>query len=250
MENNFRDYYEGVAKILNKIQTTQVEKIIQAANLVEKATRLGGIVHVFGVGHSHLVAEDVFWRGATLANIHAVLEPSLTGHQEISKGEYLEKIENTGRVIFNYHRIAYPDIVIVVSNSGNNAVPIDFALEAKNKGVSVISISSFEYSEYLKPLHSTEKKLKDFSDIAIDNCCPIGDAIIEVEGFSYKFGAVSTIAGIFLIQTILSLATKNMILHGFEPDVYINGSLYSNSREAEEHNKKLTEKYFSRIRNL
>jgi len=80
-----------------------------------------------------LVAEDVFWRGATLANIHAILEPSLTGHQEITKSEYLEKVEGIGRIVVDYHRIAPPDVVVVISNSGNNAVPIDVARECQKE---------------------------------------------------------------------------------------------------------------------
>jgi uncharacterized phosphosugar-binding protein len=246
----FNDYYEGVTGILAKVKETQMENITKAARLISESTIKNGIIHTFGAGHSHLVAEDVFWRGATLANLHAILEPSITGHQEISKSEFLEKIENLGSIIFNYHKIANPDVVVVISNSGNNAVAIDFAIEAERNNVKVISISSFEYSNYLKPLHSSKKKLKDFSDVAIDNCCPIGDAILEYKNFHFKFGAVSTLIGIFILHYILAIATQNLISEGFEPDVYINGSLYVNSREAEEHNKKLTDKYFNIIRNL
>jgi len=139
------DYFSTATNILTQINSTQRENLLKASDILATCTKNEGIIHTFGVGHSHLVAEDVFWRGATLANIHAILEPSLTGHQEITKSEYLEKVEGIGKIIVDYHRIASPDVVVVISNSGNNAVPIDVARECQERAVKVIAITSISY---------------------------------------------------------------------------------------------------------
>ncbi len=244
------DYLNVVSNILTQITNTQRENLLKAANILATCTRSDGIIHTFGVGHSHLVAEDVFWRGATLANIHAILEPSLTGHQEITKSEYLEKLEGIGRIIVDYHRIAPPDVLVVISNSGNNAVPIEVAKACQERDVNVIAITSMQYSDYLRSLHSSGKKLKDYSTVAIDNCCPIGDAALTFEGLPMGVGALSTIAGSFIMHSLVVQTVKNLLDGGFTPDVYFNGSLMANKQEVDEYNQSVIEKYLTRIKNL
>jgi len=79
------DYFSTATNILTQINSTQRENLLKASDILATCTKSEGIIHTFGGGHTHLVAEDVFWRRATLANIHSILEPSLTGHQEITK---------------------------------------------------------------------------------------------------------------------------------------------------------------------
>ena len=250
MELAMQKYFSSIIEILNRIESTQSENIQKAADLMADCTKNGGIIHTFGTGHSHLVAEDVFWRGSTLSNIHAILEPSMTGHAEITKSEYMEKLEGAGKLIVEYHRLSPPDILIVISNSGNNIVPIDVAMEASKRGVKVISITSFDYAAHLKTLHTSGKKPKDVADVAIDNCCPIGDAAVSFEDLPMKVGAVSTVAGSFIAHSLIVQAVENLLKQGIKPDVYFNGSFMANSKEVEEYNQKITDKYFSRIRNL
>jgi len=138
----------------------------------------------------------------------------------------------------------------VISNSGNNIVPIDVAIEASKRGVKVISITSFDYTNHLKTLHPLGQKLKDVADVAIDNCCPIGDAVLSLEDLPTKVGAVSTIAGSFIAHSLVVQTVENLLKQGVKPDVYFEGSETANSKEVEEHNQKIIDKYFSRIRNL
>lgn len=86
--------------------------------------------------------------------------------------------------------------------------------------------------------------------MVIDNCTPIGDAAVELEGFEPKVGPTSTIPGVYIINAVLVQAVENLLARGIKPDVYYNGSLAANSQEAVEHNNKIVDKYFYRIRNL
>ena len=56
------------------------------------------------------------------------------------------------------------------------------AIEAKKKGLTVVSVSSLQNHRQAKATHSSGKKLADASDIAIDNCVPPEDALVGVEG--------------------------------------------------------------------
>ena len=246
----YQKYMEGINTIIQKIEKTQNEAIMKAATLLADVTQNGGIIYGFGTGHSHLVAEDAFWRAATPANYAALIEPSSIGTFEITKSYLIENTYDIGRHIIDYHRITPNDCIIIISNSGNNIAPVDAALRAKEKGIPVIAITAVEYADYLKTKHKSGKKLKDIADIVLDNCSFIGDAIAEIEGFIMKVGSSSTIPMILLQNMILTQMVEILVERGITPDVFYNGHIAFMDEDAAKHNDKLVDKYFYRIRNL
>jgi uncharacterized phosphosugar-binding protein len=193
-----------------------------------------------------LIAEEVFWRAGTLVPIHAILEPSITGHTEILKSAYMEKLEGTGKIICDYHDIAPPDTLIVISNSGNNAAPIEVAYQARQRGVKVIGICSVTYCKALEPRHSSGKKLIDVVDVIIDNCGNVGDTSVNIDGVEQPLGPTSTITGTYLIHAILIQAAQELKNRSLHPLVYWSGSL----PEGMQANQEYVDKYWQRIRNL
>ena len=246
----WQHYFSAINEIVDNIYTSQGENIEKAASSLADAVEKDGILHVFGVGHSCIMAEEVFWRAATLAPVHAILEPSMTGHTEITKSNPMEKLEGVGEIIVDYHKIAPPDVMIIASNSGNNGAPIEVAKACQERDVKVIAITSVTYSDYLKPLHSSGKKLKDFADFVIDNSTPIGDGALDYEQLMQKVGPTSTIAGLYILNSLMVQAAEFLLDKGKEPDIYFNGSLAANSEEIAKHNNRLIDKYYYRIRNL
>ncbi len=63
-----------------------------------------------------------------------------------------------------------------------NAVVIDVALGAKQRGMPVIAVVSFDHSGKSASRHSSGQKLIELADIAIDNCTPAGDAMVSIDG--------------------------------------------------------------------
>ena len=243
-------YFEVEREVIEKVQKVNAKNIMKAAEILAKTTEHDGIIYGFGTGHSHLVVDDAFWRAATAANYCALLEPSATGNQEITKSYYVENTYGIGKLIVDYHRITPNDCMIIISNSGNNIAPVDAALRAKEKGIPVIAITAVEYSDYLKTKHRDGVKLKDVADVVLDNCCTIGDAAVEIDGFPMKVGSVSTIPNVFLQNAILTQMVELLVEKGIEPDVYYNGHLAFMDENCADHNDKLVDKYFYRIRNL
>lgn len=246
----YERYLKGTQEIINKIEKTQGEAILKAATLLADVTENGGIIYGFGAGHSHLVTEDAFWRAASPANYCALLEPSIMGSTEITKSYLMENTYEVGKHVVDYHRITPKDVMIIVSNSGNNIAPVDAALRAKEKGIPVIAITAVDYANYLKTKHKENVKLKDIADIVLDNCSLIGDAIVDIEGFPMKVGSSSTIPMILLQNMILTEMVEILMQRGFTPDVFYNGHIAFMDGSAAEHNDKLVEKYFYKIRNL
>ena len=140
--------------------------------------------------------------------------------------------------------------MIIISNSGNNIAPVDAAIRAKEKGIPVIAITAVDYANWLKTKHHDGVKLKDIADIVLDNCTPIGDAIADIEGFPMKVGSSSTIPMVLLQNMILTQMVEILVERGHNPDVFYNGHLAFMNKDAADHNDKLVDKYFYRIRNL
>lgn len=246
----WQKYFKVMNEVVEKAYKTQGENIMEASRILAECTKKDGLIHVFGCGHSGLVTEDVFWRSATLANVHAIFESAVSGINEITKTSYLEKVEGIGRVIFEYNRIVPPDVLICFSNSGNNAGTVDMALTAKEKGIPVIAFTNVEYAKRLTTQHSSGKKLKDIADVVIDNCSLIGDAAVELSGLDVKVGATSTIPVVYLLAALLVQTCDNLLQDGIVPDVYYNGHLAYERDDVKEHNDALVNKYYRRMRNL
>ncbi len=250
MEKAWERYFGAVTGVVDELRATQGANIEAAATLCAECTKNGGIIRAFGCGHSALITEDVHWRSATLANVQAVVESAVAGPGEVTKSSYLEKLPGYGEIIVEYNRIAPPDVLVAVSNSGNNTVTIDVARACQRRGVKVIVITAVAYSDYLKTLHTEGVKLKDCADVVLDNCSLIGDAAVEMEGFDIKVGSTSTIPAVYLLNAVLTQTVENLLAQGFAPDVYYNGNLGANKDEVYRHNNALIDKYFYRIRNL
>lgn len=246
----WENYFKTMQDVVSKVLETQGEAILKAAEILADTTEKGGIIYGFGTGHSHLVTDDAFWRAATPANYCALLEQSATGSFEITKSYYVENTYGIGKLIVDYHRITPDDCMIIISNSGNNIAPVDAAIRAKEKGIPMIAITAVEYSDFLKTKHKDGVKLKDVADVVLDNCSLIGDAAVDIEGFPMKVGSTSTIPNVFLQNAILTQMVELLVQRGFEPDVYYNGHMAFMDENCADHNDKIVDKYFHRIRNL
>ncbi|MBS6373035.1 MAG: sugar isomerase domain-containing protein [Erysipelotrichaceae bacterium] len=246
----WENYFKTMQDVVSTVLETQGEAIMKAAEILADTTEKGGIIYGFGTGHSHLVTDDAFWRAATPANYCALLEQSATGSFEITKSYYVENTYGIGKLIVDYHRITPDDCMIIISNSGNNIAPVDAAIRAREKGIPVIAITAVTYSDFLKTKHKDGVKLKDVADVVLDNCSLIGDAAVDIEGFPMKVGSTSTIPNVFLQNAVLTQMVELLVQRGFEPDVYYNGHMAFMDENCADHNDKIVDKYFHRIRNL
>ena len=247
---SWQRYFTTMQEVVENVLNTQEDNMAKAAKILASTTKNEGIIHLFGSGHSSLIAEDVFWRAATLANVHAIFESAVAGINEVTKTSKIEKLEGIGQVIVDYNRIMPPDAIICILNSGNNAATVDMALAAKERGVPVIAITNVTYADQLTTHHSSGKKLKDVADVVIDNCSLYGDAAVELDGFPQKVGATSTIPAAFIVPALLVQTCENLLEDGVQPDVYYNGHLAYEDPAIKLHNDALVDKYFYKIRNL
>lgn len=235
-------YLENIVSVLEKIKDTQKNKIMKASQMVAETIKNDGIIYIFGCGHSHLIALDCFYRAGGLVNVSAMLDTDLMLHNGAAKSSKMEKMEGIAESIFERYCITKNDVLIIVSTSGKNAVPVEMAQVATKNGIKNISVvsSAYFYDKKDKPL------LYECSDIYIDNCVPHGDAVIEIEGSKTKMGSLSTQASSFILQSILMEGAEIAGKDGTELPVYMSGNVEGGA----DFNKSLIKKYLSRIKHL
>jgi uncharacterized phosphosugar-binding protein len=238
------EYTQAMLSVLQRIVESQMDEIERAAQIVAAAIAADGVLYTFGTGHSHVIAEDVAYRAGGLAPVDAILEASLTGHEKVRQSEFMERVEGMAEVIFDYYGISSRDALVVISNSGRNAAPIEMATLARERGVPVIAITSLAHSQGTTSRHSSGEKLYQIADVVIDNQCPKGDAMIQIPGLDVPVGAGSGVAGLFIIHTLIVQAIQDLIERGVQPPVFRSGNLDG----SDEFNQHLLERYQGRVK--
>lgn len=69
-------YFKKVHQALQQVEQTQAEVVQKAAELTAERLMAGNLLHVFGTGHSHILAEEVFFRAGGLVQVNAILDPA------------------------------------------------------------------------------------------------------------------------------------------------------------------------------
>ncbi len=236
-------YFNKSIEVLKDVEQTQGKRIIEAAGLISQVIASGKTLHVFGCGHSALLAQEVFYRGSGLIIINPIFAPGtlLTDHP-VTITSQVERMEGYAKILLDKAPVQAGDAIIVISTGGRNAVSIEMAMEAKKKGLKVIVITS-TLSRDVPSRHSSGKKLQDLGDIVIDNRTVPGDAILAVEGLPMRIGPTSTLAGAFILQAMICQVIENLMKAGVELPIAMNGNLEG----ADAHNAQVFAKYRDRI---
>ena len=174
-----------------------------------------------------------------------MLDSALMLHENAIQATYNEREEGYGIRLLDLYPVKRGDVLIVASNSGRNAVPIDIALEGRRRGLRVIAIVNLEQSRAWPSRHSSGKLLGDAAELTIDNCGVNGDSCLELEGMPGKIGPTTTSTGALIVNAIIAQGIEHALQVGTHPEIYI-----SSNTNGDDHNDKLLQKFKSRIRHL
>jgi len=234
-------YMARVQMLLETIADTQLPAIDAAATAIVTAIQKGGLLYLFGSGHSHLLCEEGHYRAGGLASVCPILATGLMLHEGAVTSTLLERTSGVGPAILLRYPITDQDVLLIFSNSGVNAVPVEVALAAKAKGTTVIAVVALDYAAAI-PAGSTGCKLADIADIVIDNHGVPGDALVTIGARGVRTGPGSTIAGAFILNTILTEVAWRIAEGDGEPPIYIS----ANMPNAAAHNAALVDLYRTR----
>jgi uncharacterized phosphosugar-binding protein len=207
-------YFESLTALLGEIAAQQSEVIQRAGTMVAQAMAGDGVVHTFGSGHSHMIAEEAFFRAGGLAPVNPILDEKLIFLDGAVESTRAERTPGYAEKLLAGEDIQPVDVSIVISNSGRNAVPIEFALGMKARGVKVIAITNPRQAATSPSRHASGKYLYEVADLVIDNCIPVGDAVLEIPGLRPRMGPASTVAGAAIVNAVMIEAAVCLQLMG------------------------------------
>jgi uncharacterized phosphosugar-binding protein len=239
-------YLREVQRMLAEVAATQGGPISQAADLIAASIADGGVVHLFGCGHSQMLTEEVFYRAGGLACVNPILDAGLALSGGAAKSSQLERMEGYGLVALCQQDLRAGEVMVVISTSGRNPVPVDVALEARRRGLKVVALTSVAYSRAAKSRHSSGQVLCDVADVVIDTCGVPGDAVLDLPGVAVKFSPVSTVIGAAVLNAVMARVVELLVERGVEPPIFLSGNLDG----ADARNIALVEKYRSRAGRL
>ena len=234
-------YSIEMIKQLEKIFEGQEEEMEKAISEVFRTIKEDRIIHTFGSGHSHMVGLELFIRAGGLGNVNAMLDQDVLTSNGALRSSKLEKLEGLADIIWEEYKIEKGDIIIIISNSGRNALPVEMALRAKKERIKIIAITSLTQTREFASRHSSGKKLFEIADIILDNKVISGDGIMKVG--NDRIGAMSSINGMFIINTVVTEAMIRAEKSGIELPVYSSQNI-----DSFEKNDKLYKKYMGRVK--
>jgi uncharacterized phosphosugar-binding protein len=210
-------------------------QLAPAVEAVVASVRAGGLTYVFGTGHSHLLALELHYRAGGPAFVVPILDESLMLHEGAIASTARERESGAAAAAFARYPIRSRDVVIVISNSGVNAAPVEAARIARVAGAKVIALTSRAYSEASAKGRPT---LAGTADIVLDNGLPPGDALVALPGTDLKAGPGSTALGAALLHALFAEAAARLAADG-PPPIFLS----ANMPGAAENNRDLVERY-------
>jgi uncharacterized phosphosugar-binding protein len=230
-------YYTRANELLARAWTANAPVIAHLAPLIGASIAQGGVVHTFGSGHSELISREIIGRAGGLVCVTGMIDPT---------GGFIENLPGYGTKLAGRYDRQYQllagETIIVISNSGKNGSPVDVALYAREKGLTVVALTCLAMSRVTPSQHPGGKRLFEVADHVLDNGGVPGDAIVEV-GDGVRAGPTSTFIGCSVLNWLM-LAVIDWLKAGGHPPPILRSQ---NLPGAIEYNRALAQRYKGRL---
>jgi uncharacterized phosphosugar-binding protein len=218
-------YLDAARNLVERLVVTEWPSIDAAATLVADALERGGTVHAFGTGHSHMLAEELFYRAGGLVRVNPILFEGLMLHAGAELSTSLERLPGLAEALLEQHPIIAGDVLVVASNSGGNAVVSTLAQSARQRGAAVIAVVSRTHATSAAARATMYPRLHEVADVVIDNGGAVGDAAIEARGFATRVGPTSTVVGAAALNAVVAEAVERLVARGVHPEVFTSSNV-------------------------
>lgn len=221
-------WMKNARDVMDKIEASQIENIQQAAVAMADTIQAERWVHTFGCGHATLPIEEMYPRIGGFVGFHPMIELPLSffthivGEMGVHQFVFLERVEGYGKEIMRSYQFDPRDCMWIFSHSGINNVNIDIALEAKEKGMTVIAYGAARAAADKQTRHSCGQTVFDLADIVVDSCAPLQDASVPLKNHRDNIGPVSTIAFVSTVWMTITTVAEILVERGLK--LYIHPS--------------------------
>ncbi|MFE2263493.1 SIS domain-containing protein [Streptomyces griseosporeus] len=238
-------FFDAAIGLLQRVRDEEGAAIEAAGALLADTVAAGGRLFAFGAGHSSLAAQDVVYRAGGLALMNLLAVPGVVGVDVMpaTLGSALERVDGLAAAVLDSSPLRAGDVLVIVSLSGRNALPVEMAMNARALGVRVIGVTSVAYATETKSRHSSGTFLKDHCDVVLDSKIAVGDAELTLDSVPAPFAPASTVVTAALLQAVVATAAGALADRGIEPPLLRSGNVDG----GHEWNGRVMEQYRDRI---
>ncbi|MFG3259292.1 SIS domain-containing protein [Streptomyces sp. NPDC048172] len=239
------EFLDAAIDLLRQVRDGEAKNVAAAGALIAEAVADGRRVFAFGAGHSSLPAQDVVYRAGGLAVMNLLSLPGVVGVdvRPVTLGSALERVDGLAGAVLDSSHVRSGDVLIIISLSGRNALPVEMAMNARALGLKVVGVTSVAYATGTRSRHTTGTFLKDHCDVVIDSRIAVGDAELTAEGVEAPFAPASTVVTSALMQAVVASAAEELVRRGIEPPLLRS----ANVDGGHDWNAQVMERYADRI---
>lgn len=227
MSKLLNDYFDAITELLGEIRESELPKIEETAAVIADKVIAGGRIFAFGASHSSLPVQDIVYRAGGLMLINPLYGPGIEAltTRPTTLGSQMEQMPGYGEVLFNNSPLKEGDVLICVSVSGRNAVPVELARTARENGVYVVALTSLKYTGAVDSRVPDGTKLLDHADVVLDNKVDPGDAVLSLEGIPQKFTPASGVTSTAMLHSMSAAIIEKLLEKGFSAPVFLAANL-------------------------
>ncbi|MFJ9415679.1 SIS domain-containing protein [Streptomyces sp. NPDC101227] len=221
------EYFDAAIDLLRRVRDTAGGPITTAGRLIADTVEAGGRVFSFGAGHSSLPAQDTVYRAGGLAIMNLLSVPGVVGVdvRPATLGSALERVDGLAAAVLDTSPLEAGDVLVIISLSGRNALPVEMAMNARALGIKVIGVTSVAYAARTSSRHVSGTYLKDHCDIVLDSAIAVGDAELTAPGIDAPFAPASTVVTSAIMQAMVATAAGTLAERGIEPPLLRSGNV-------------------------
>ncbi|WP_298324018.1 SIS domain-containing protein [Haloactinopolyspora sp.] len=242
--NTTARYTRALIELLDKLAESQNQVLDDVAHRAADALQSGGLIHLFGSGHSVIPTIEAFPRYGSFAGIHPLTDPRLMWHDVLGSGGvrellWLERTEGYIDKFLDHEPLNPGDLLVVYSHGGRNSAGIEAAMYARERGLTTVAVTSAE--NLSRPAeHSSGRRLGEVCDLVVDTGVPVQDAIVDIEGWSRPVGGASTVVAATVSHEIITRTASVLADRGVELPTFVSptvpgASLASNDEVFDAH---------------
>ncbi|MFD7492266.1 SIS domain-containing protein [Streptomyces sp. NPDC059832] len=220
-------FFDAAIGLLERVRDEESGNIAAAGAAIADTVAAGGRLFAFGAGHSSLAAQDVVYRAGGLALMNLLAVPGSVGVDVMPAplGSALERVNGLAGAVLDSSPAKAGDVLVIISLSGRNALPVEMAMNARALGLKVIGVTSVAYAHGTRSRHGSGGFLRDHCDIVLDSKISIGDAELTAEGVEAPFAPASTVVTSAVMQAMMAAAVEQLVARGVEPPMLRSGNV-------------------------
>ncbi|QBD83337.1 sugar isomerase domain-containing protein [Ktedonosporobacter rubrisoli] len=244
-------YLHLITDHLQQLHDTNQAALLQAARMVAEQVKADKLVYAYGPGgHSNLGSQELFFRAGGLMHVSAILDEGTLLSGGALRSMAIERTPGYGRIVIADYGLSEGDLLILINAYGINAALIDAALEARERGVKLIGVTSVRHAQATPAnhpaRHPSKKNLYELVDVVLDSMIEVGDAVLQIEGISQLVGPMSTFATAYLLNSMVAEAVQLLAQEGVDPPIWRSG----NAPDGDELNNRFIQRFKGRIKKL